>query len=110
MKAILLSVIETVGLIFMNASAQDTIQFTFIGKVGGDPDTVIITSVKEFKMEGIQVVHIGDRTLDSLKTYILWNYRGRKDRVASPNNTTADTLDSVREIKITGIYSMPLYF
>ncbi|HEV2478065.1 MAG TPA: hypothetical protein VGS79_00310 [Puia sp.] len=109
MKAILFFLIA-VGLMSANASAQEIMQFTFIGNAGGSPDSIIVTSVQEFKMNGVEVVHMDNRIVDSLRRYILQKYSEGRSGVASAKDTVNETLNALTYIKVTGVDSMPLYF
>ncbi len=109
MKTIILSLIGVIGLL-THATAQETMQFTFIGNAGGNHESLIITSAKDFKMNDVEVLQMDQRTLDTLKIYILRNYREKGGNVALPKNGSTDSLSAQSDIKVTGVDSMPLYF
>lgn len=108
MKAIFFFLIG-IGLMSTNASAQEVMQFNFIGNVGGSPDSIIITSVQEFKMNGVEVVQMDNGIVDSLRRYILQKYSEGRSSVAPTKTTVTDTLKGRTYIKVTGVDSMPLY-
>jgi hypothetical protein len=110
MKLTILSLIEVVGLIFTNAAAQETMQFTFIGNAGGTHESVIITSVKDLKMNDVEELLVDQRILDTLKSCILRYYIEKRGNVAPTKNGTIDSLNPLSDIKVTGVDSIPLYF
>jgi hypothetical protein len=110
MKPIILPLIGVLGLMLTNATAQETMQFAFIGNTGGNHESLIITSAKDLKMNDVEVLLVDQRTFDTLKTYILRNYREKGGNVASPKNGSTDSLSAQSDIKVTGVDSMPLYF
>lgn len=109
MKPIILCVIGVLGLL-TKASAQEIMQFTFIGSVGGTHDTVILTSTKDLKMKDVEVRYMDQRTFETLKAYILRNWLEKRGKVAPPKNGTTDSFDAHRDIEVTGVNSTPLYF
>jgi hypothetical protein len=110
MKSIILSLIGVIGLLLSHAAAQENMQFTFIGNVGGNHESVIITSAKDLKMNDVEVLHMDQRTLDTLRTYILRNCTEKGSNDAPQKNGTTDTLNAHGNIKVTGVDSIPLYF
>jgi hypothetical protein len=109
MKPIILCLIGLIGLM-NSATAQETMQFTFIGNAGGNHESVVITTAKGLKMNDVEILHMGQRTFDTLKAYILHSYREKKGNVAPPKNGTTDSLSAQSDIKVTGVDSTPLYF
>ncbi len=109
MKPIILCLIGLIGLM-NSATAQETMQFTFIGLVGGNHESVVITSAKDFKMNNVEVLQMDQRTLDTLKIYILRNYMARRCNAAPPKKGITDSVNAVSDIKVTGVDSIPLYF
>ncbi len=109
MKSIILSLIGVIGLL-TNATAQETMQFTFIGTLGGNHESVVTTSAKDLKMNDVEILHLDQKSFDTLKIYILSNYREKRGNVASAKNGTADSLSAHSDIKVTGVDSIPLYF
>ena len=110
MKATIFSLIAIIGLILPSASAQQTMQFTFIGNAGGTHDSIIITSVEEFRMKDVEVEHMDYQTVDTLRTYILRNYGKRSSSGTPQKNTMTARLSAHTDIKVTGVDSTPLYF
>jgi hypothetical protein len=109
MKTIILSLIGLMELM-NNATAQETMQFTFIGNAGGNHESVVLTSVKDLEMNDVEILLMDHRALDTLRTYILRNYIERKSGVAPPIKTATDSLDALADIKVTGVDLKPLYF
>jgi hypothetical protein len=109
MKPIILSLIGVIGLL-TNATAQETMQFTFIGNAAGKHDSLILTSAKDMNMNDVEVLHVDQRIFDTLKIYILRNWLKKRGNVAPPKNGTTDSLNVPSDIKVTGVDSMPLYF
>jgi hypothetical protein len=85
-------------------------QFTFIGNAGGNHESVIITSAKGLKMNDVEILLVDQRTLDTIKSYILRYYIEKSGNVAPTKNGTTDTLNLLSDIKVTGVDSIPLYF
>lgn len=69
-----------------NATAQETMQFAFIGNAGGNHESVVITTAKDLKMNDVEIQHMDQRTFDTLKSYILRNCGEKKGNVAPPKN------------------------
>ena len=61
MKTIILSLIGLIGLM-SNAIAQETMQFTYIGNAGGNHESVVITTVKDLKMNDVEILLVDQRT------------------------------------------------
>jgi hypothetical protein len=96
---------------FINiAIGQHNIQFIYIGGYSGNDQSVVLTSVKDLKMNDVEILLIDHRTLDTLRAYILRNYMEWRTRVAPPINTTTDTLNALGGIKVIGVDLNPLYF
>lgn len=85
-------------------------QFKFIGNAGGNHESLIITSEKNLKMNDVEILHLDQKSFDTLKIYILRNSFEQRGKVASPKNRTTDSLSAQSDIKVTGVDSIPLYF
>jgi hypothetical protein len=109
MKTVIMCLIGLIELM-NSATAQETMQFTFIGTVGGNDESVVLTSAKDLKINDAEVLQMDQRTLDTLKIYILRNYLARRGNADFPKKGITDSVNAVSDIKVTGVDSIPLYF
>jgi hypothetical protein len=109
MKPIILCLIGVIGLL-TKATAQETMQFTFIGNASGNHESVVITTAKGLKMNDVEILLVDQRTLDSIKSYILRYYIEKGGTIAPTKNGTTGSSNPPSDIKVAGVDSTPLYF
>ena len=84
-------------------------QFTFIGNAGGNHESLIVTSAKNSQTNEAEILHLDQKSLDTLKSYILRNSFEQRGKFTSKKATT-DSLYAHRDIEVLGVDSIPLYF
>ena len=98
--------------------AQESIQFSFIGKVGGKyeslfaerHESIVITTGENWRKSDTEMVPMDRRAFDTLKSCLLHKYAESKRSSNPQNNIESDSLKSSADIKVTGIDSEPWYF
>lgn len=85
------------GLMVRHAAAQEKMEFTFIGNAGGSHESVVMTSAKGLKMKNAEILCLDQRRIDTLRNYILRDYREKGGNVPG-------------DVRVAGVGSKLMYF